>query len=78
MTKHIMVLLIAAFAGMFQALAEHVTKAAVNEGHVQQFAPSPSRSRELACPTNPDVTARPRNRALEKAGRKAVRHRDPQ
>jgi hypothetical protein len=85
MTKHMMVLLIAAFAGMFQALAEHVTRATMQAVYTREVVQGLGRPRELACQTYPDGTARycasGRNRALKKAlvqaSWKAVCHRDP-
>jgi hypothetical protein len=42
MTKHLMVLLIAAFAGLFQATAEHIARSAMKEPATGKMAPRAS------------------------------------
>lgn len=59
MTKHLMVLLIAIVAGLFQSLAEHVSKVAIKEVGINEIAPSWSGwPRELVCRTDPDGPTR--------------------
>jgi hypothetical protein len=40
MGKNLMALLIAAFAGLFQGVAEHIAKATVQDNHVHEMVPS--------------------------------------
>jgi hypothetical protein len=86
MNKHLMVLLIAAFAGLFQAFAEHVTTATMKEFDIREMAPGLfGWPRVLICRNFPDGTVRccaggsmPTLETLPGGAKwKAVCHREP-
>jgi hypothetical protein len=59
MTKLFMALLIAAFAGLCQAVAEHVTKVTIKQVDVSAFLPGLEPSpREMLCRVYPDKISR--------------------
>lgn len=86
MTKNIFVLLIAGLAGLFQAVAENVTKATMARVSVQDVGPAPSsRPIEFACQVYPDGTTGccfgkempTLEWTPEKTNWKVICHRDP-